>query len=609
MSYTNSKLASYIKLSPNHSGQRTKAIDQIAIHYSGGVASVETLAAAFQKGKTSVNYVIGNDGRIGLIVEEKNRSWATSSAAVDQRAVTIMVSNSTNKDPWPVSDEAWDALIDLCTDICKRNDIKKLLWKNDKNLLNKVDQQNMVAHCHVINTTCPGKFLLGKFGVIAEKVNANLATTDETIRDTTLDNNSVTNEEVIWKFFMSKIGNAFGVAGLMGNLYAESGLIPNNLQNSCSKRLGLSDAEYTLQVDNDAYTNFVKDQCGYGLAQWTWWSRKQNLLVAAKAANVSIGNLQMQLDFLWKELQTDYASTLTVLKSATSVREASNVVLMKFEQPADQSETVQIRRASYGLVYYDKFVTESIAKKTFTDIIKTGSSLLLTAIINAAIKEIGVTEWPADSNNVKYNTGFYGHQVSGSSYPWCMAFIQWIFKKAGKALPYKTAGCLDLWNWYYKNARSRCKTSNPKPGDIIIFVRNAAKGTGHTGLVVEVKNGKIYTIEGNTSSAVAFEANGGAVAKKSYIIGAIPNLKGFITPYDYDQSSTTVTVTGTVVSYKAVVTSALNYRIGPGTNFTAKGVLAKGTIVNVIGEIESGAKKWAKLDNGTWCSAAYLQKI
>lgn len=163
------------------------------------------------------------------------------------------------------------------------------------------------------------------------------------------------NEKVIWDYCKAKGLNDFGIAGLMGNLYAESGLLPNNLQNTGNKKLGMTDDEYVAAVDNGSYQNFVKDSQGFGLAQWTYWSRKQNLLNFARAAGKSIGDLQIQLDFLWKELSESYASVLQTLKTASSILEASNSVLLKFERPADQSESVQAKRASYGQTYYDKY--------------------------------------------------------------------------------------------------------------------------------------------------------------------------------------------------------------------------------------------------------------
>ena len=162
-------------------------------------------------------------------------------------------------------------------------------------------------------------------------------------------------EAVIWSFFKKKGLSDCGAAGLMGNLYAESGLKPDNLQNTCEKKLGLSDADYTAQVDAGIYQDFVHDSAGYGLAQWTFWSRKQKLLVFALSRGKSIGDLEMQLDFLWKELTESYPSLVNILKTAASVRAASDAVLVQFERPADQSEMAKARRAAYGQKYYDQF--------------------------------------------------------------------------------------------------------------------------------------------------------------------------------------------------------------------------------------------------------------
>lgn len=165
----------------------------------------------------------------------------------------------------------------------------------------------------------------------------------------------MSNEQTIWKYLMELISNPYGAAGLMGNLFAESGLDPQNLQNSYEKKLGHTNASYTQAVDDGTYTNFVNDKAGYGLAQWTYWSRKQNLHNFAKDAGKGIGDLQMQLDFLKKELTEGYTGVLATLKAATSVREASDCVLTKFEQPEDQSEKVQVKRAGYGQAYFGKY--------------------------------------------------------------------------------------------------------------------------------------------------------------------------------------------------------------------------------------------------------------
>lgn len=163
------------------------------------------------------------------------------------------------------------------------------------------------------------------------------------------------NTEKIWNFLKTKELTEYGIAGLMGNLKAESGLNPINVENKYEHSLGFTDATYTKAVDNGTYNNFVKDKAGYGLAQWTYWNRKQNLLNFAKSKGVSVGDLEMQLEFLYKELSTSYGSVLKVLKTANSVRIASDAVLLQFERPADQSEVARKKRASYGQIYYDQF--------------------------------------------------------------------------------------------------------------------------------------------------------------------------------------------------------------------------------------------------------------
>lgn len=170
--------------------------------------------------------------------------------------------------------------------------------------------------------------------------------------------------ERIINFLRSKGLNDFGIAGVLGNMFAESGLNPCNLQNTYEKKFGMTDQQYTNAVDNGTYTNFVNDKAGYGLCQWTYWSRKQNLLNFAKESKVSIGDPEMQLEFFYQELSISYPAVLNVLKTATSVRQASNAMLINYERPASQgkdaTEEVRIKaqndRATYSQNYYDKYI-------------------------------------------------------------------------------------------------------------------------------------------------------------------------------------------------------------------------------------------------------------
>ena len=184
------------------------------------------------------------------------------------------------------------------------------------------------------------------------------------------------NDERIWNFCISKGMTKYGAAGLIGNLYAESGLVPTNLQNSFERKLGYTDAAYTAAVDNGSYKNFVRDSAGYGLCQWTYWSRKQALLAFCQSKGTSIGDLEMQLEFMYKELSENYGTVISELRSATSVLQASNAVLLKYERPADQSSAVQRRRASYGQVYYDKFASKTTKPEGGKTMGYTNSSLV-----------------------------------------------------------------------------------------------------------------------------------------------------------------------------------------------------------------------------------------
>ena len=177
--FTNSSLVSYVKRSPNHSGTRKYNIDTISIHCMAGDLSVESCGALFADSnrEASSNYGIGSDGRIGLYVDEANRSWCTSSRENDNRAVTIEVANIENGEPWRISNAAYNSLIKLCADICRRNGIKRLLWQGNPKLIGQVDKQNMTVHRWFANKSCPGNWLYEHHGQIAADVNALLMTT------------------------------------------------------------------------------------------------------------------------------------------------------------------------------------------------------------------------------------------------------------------------------------------------------------------------------------------------------------------------------------------------------------------------------------------------
>ena len=185
MAYTNSSLVSYTRFSPNHSGQRTHSIDRITPHCVVGQLSCESICNCFASPsrQASCNYGIGNDGRISLCVEEKNRSWCSSSNANDQRAITIECASDTTE-PYAMNSKVYNALIKLCVDICKRNGKKKLIWLGDKdkalNYNPKSDEMIITVHRWFANKSCPGNWLYARLGDLATKVTAQLSGTTTT---------------------------------------------------------------------------------------------------------------------------------------------------------------------------------------------------------------------------------------------------------------------------------------------------------------------------------------------------------------------------------------------------------------------------------------------
>lgn len=173
-------------------------------------------------------------------------------------------------------------------------------------------------------------------------------------------------ELTIWCLLKAEGFNDYAVAGIMGNLYAESHLNPKNLQDTCNLSRGISDEEYTRGVDDGTYTAFSSDYAGYGIAQWTDPGRKRKLFLFVKGRGVSIGDLQAQVKYLAKELKEDYPEVYKSLRSAKSVESASNVFLIDFESPSNTGNSVKNYRTSLGINYYLKYQGKSGAVKIST---------------------------------------------------------------------------------------------------------------------------------------------------------------------------------------------------------------------------------------------------
>lgn len=369
-----------------------------------------------------------------------------------------------------------------------------------------------------------------------------------------------TDEEKIWNFLVGKGLSEAGAAGLMGNLYAESTLKPKNLQNSYEKKLGYTDESYTEAVDNGAYSNFVKDSAGYGLAQWTYWSRKKNMLEFARAAGKSIGDLEMQLDFLFEELSEGYKSVLAVLKTAKVVKAASDSVLLNYERPADQSETVKTKRAGCGQAYYDKYAGKTdTAKNGGTNMTE---SELRQSVVNIAQSYIGCKE--SDGSHKKIIDLYNSHKPLARGYAvkytdaWCSTFASACAIKAGLTDIIPTeCGCekhIELFkkigSWQENDAYT------PKPGDYIFYDwddNGSGDCTGaadHVGIVEKVSGSTITVIEGNNNNAVGrrtIQVNG------RYI-------RGYGVPKYSSKATTTGDTSGD--------TSSSDYKVGDTVEFT-----------------------------------------
>lgn len=374
---SNSSMIACTVKSPNHSGKRAYKVTRITPHCMVGRMTAQDCGGLFARSsyQASSNYGIGKDGEIGLYVDEQNRSWCSSSADNDNRAITIECASGTRA-PYIIDKAVWESLIELCIDICRRYGKKKLLWLGDKQTSLHYrpadDEMVLTAHRWFAAKSCPGDYMYNRLGALADAVTAVLSKTEvkkeeqeapNTAAASLIRNEEGDREKRIWGYFEKKNINHAAIAGLMGNLYAESALRPNNLQNSFERKLDMTDKGYTAAVNDGSYTNFAHDGAGYGLAQWTWHTRKQALLAFARKEGKSIDDLQMQLDFLWQELQ-GYPRSMAALLAGKSIRAVSDVILTDFEKPADQSSRVKEKRASLGKEIYDRQTRTEEKKET-----------------------------------------------------------------------------------------------------------------------------------------------------------------------------------------------------------------------------------------------------
>lgn len=421
----------------------------------------------------------------------------------------------------------------------------------------------------------------------------------------------ITSESQIWNFLFAKLGNAYGTAGLMGNLFAESGLNSKNLQNSYEKKLGFTNETYTAAVDTGCYSNFIKDAAGYGLAQWTYWSRKQNLLQFIQARGTSIGDLEGQLNFLFHELSVNYGSVLAALKTAASVRAASDTVLTQYERPADQSEAVKTKRALYGQNYYNKYAGDLSPAE--------GGSTMSVKIGHASIDENG----RAQGGIAGDQTGREVCTRDWYSKPWTSVIRPKDSSAAEKIAKAMEQACANDKIGYDQGQRTTL-FAQAKACDWDLSRITTACETDCSALVAVCVNAAgisvskdIYT--GNEKSAllatekfIAFTANEYTGASDKLRRGDILLGSGHTAvvlsngsnagAQDPNNNNNNTSYAGKGIG-TATAKANMNIRTGAGTNYASSGIISKGTAVEVLEVLSSG---WYKIVwPGAACGYAY----
>lgn len=326
-------------------------IKYIVIHYTGSVGSAEANARYFANGDrgASAHYFVGYDGEVYQSVEDENIAWHCGSKNYKHKkcrnsnSIGIeMCTKTTGSTRY--ADENWffeDATVESAVELTK-----ELMKKYS------VPKENILRHYDVTGKTCPAPYVF----------NSGKHTWDEFLRrisETEGEDMAIkSNEEIIWDYLYERFHNPYAVAGIMGNLKAESNLNPKNVQNSFEKKYG-DDESYTRAVDSKSRSKdeFAHDGAGYGLAQWTYWTRKKALYEYVANKMVSIGDFNAQLEFLYREIIGN-AALSKVLTDVKSVKEASDMFLHLFEKPKDQSKAVEDKRAGYGIEIFKKYAGE-----------------------------------------------------------------------------------------------------------------------------------------------------------------------------------------------------------------------------------------------------------
>lgn len=342
----------------NHNVGSISRIKYFVIHYSGSTGSAKANANYFgaQNRNASAHYFVGHDGEIYQVVEDKDIAWHCGANSYKHKecrnanSIGIELCCKTTGDPskadnnWYFTDATVNSAIELTRELMKKYNIPV---------------ENVIRHYDVTGKTCPAPFVYNNKSWTWDKFKSMLTGSES---PTTASQNEVkkdeTNASIIWKMVVNAGYSKIATAALLGNWEAESDLKSNNLQNTFEKKLGMNDQQYSDKVSNGSYTKeqFMRDSAGYGLAQWTYWSRKKAMYeFIIEQKKKRIDDLTEQVNFALCELKTSYKSLVTKLNNAKTVREASDLVLTQYERPEDQSESVKKYRASLSQKHYDTF--------------------------------------------------------------------------------------------------------------------------------------------------------------------------------------------------------------------------------------------------------------
>lgn len=435
-------------------------------------------------------------------------------------------------------------------------------------------------------------------------------------------------EKQIWDYLKAQGMTDAGTAGVMGNMYAESGLRPNNLQNSYEGKLGMADAEYTEMVDHSTYQNFENDRAGYGLCQWTYPTRKAALLAYAKKQGKSIGDLEMQLGFLMRELSTGYKSLLALLKTATTVQEASDAFLLQFERPADQSEARKKQRAGYGQNYFDKYAEKgSVSIMGFTNsplatikLISPNKTVnrnhvIDTITIHCFVGQVTAkrgcevfqpTSKKASCNYVVGKDGDIGLCVEEKDRSWCTGGTMKVNGISGSSNDYQ-AVTIEVAS----DTKHPYAITDKAMTALIELCADICRRNGIKALLWKGDKSLVgQPAKQNMTVHRWFAAKacpGDYIYERLPEIAAKVNARLGVSPTDVKDPATTSNV-----PYQVRVTATnLRIRKGPGTNTAIVQRAIKPGVYTIVSEATGqGASMWGKLKSGVgWISLDYVTRV